>query len=228
MKALKNILIAVVALGALFIVVGLFLPNTWEVSKSVTISASKERIYDSVANLTKWPEWSPWNDTKDTSLKYTYEGAEFGEGAQQNWTSNKMGTGWLKITKANPETGISYDLFIDMGRIKSNLQGEIAFESVEGQTKVTWIDRGQNKNIFEKWMALSMGSMLGKDMLLGLNNLKAIVEKAEVVEEVKEEPTADNAAPVEEAAAEATPEAAKEAEAEAAPAEKVEEEEAKS
>lgn len=211
MKALKNILIAVAALAALFIVVGLFLPNTWEVSESVTMSASKGRIYDSVANLSKWLEWSPWNDSKDASLTYTYEGPESGEGAQQNWTSDKMGTGWLKIVKANPETGINYDLFIDMGRFQSKLHGEMVFETVGDQTKVTWIDRGENgNNIIKKWMSLSMKSMLSKDMKLALNNIKAITEKAEAVE-----PQAENLP-----AAEVAPVAAKEVE--AVPAEKVE------
>jgi len=188
MKALKNILITVAALVGLFIVIGLFLPNTWEVQKSVTMAASKENIYEHVANLAKWLEWSPWNDTKDTSLKYTYEGPEIGAGAQQNWTSDKMGTGWLKITEANPEKGINYDLFIDMGRFQSNLHGEMAFETVDGQTKVTWTDRGENGgNIIRKWMALSMGSMLGKDMEEGLNKLKQIVEATKEEQEVKEE-----------------------------------------
>jgi len=214
MKALKNILIAVAALVVLFIVVGLFLPNTWEVSRSATMSAGKERIYDSVANLSKWLEWSPWNDTKDASLVYTYEGPEEGEGAQQNWTSEKMGTGWLKLTKAHPETGISYDLFIDMGRFQSTLHGEIAFETVGDQTKVTWTDRGENgNNIIKKLlMSLSMKSMLGKDMELALQKIKEIVEKTEVVEEVKE----DNA---QAAAPEAVQEVVKEAEAVAEPVE---------
>lgn len=184
MKTLKNILIATLALAGLFIIVGLFLPNTWEVNKSLTMAASKERIYSHVADLHKWPEWSPWNDAKDTSLKYSYEGPQEGVGAQQNWTSDKMGTGYLKLTEANPDTGIKYDLFIDMGRFQSSLLGQIAFENVDGQTKVTWTDKGENgNNIIRKWMALSISSMLGKDMLKGLHALKEIVEKVELASE---------------------------------------------
>jgi hypothetical protein len=194
MKALKNIIIAAAALAALFTIVGLFLPNTWEVSKSISMSASKEKIYTHVADFHNWLSWSPWNDAKDTSLSYSYEGPTEGIGAQQNWTSDKMGSGWLKLTEANPQTGIKYDLFIDMGRFQSSFQGELAFETEGEQTKVTWTDRGDNGNsLVRKWMSLSLGSMLGKDMLAGLNNLKALVEKAdldnqeEIQEKLKEE-----------------------------------------
>lgn len=202
MKALKNILFGVAGLIALFIVVGLFLPSTWEVKKSVTMAASKERIYKSVANFHQWLEWSPWNDSQDASLKYTYEGPEEGVGAQQNWTSDNMGTGFMKLLEADPEKGIKYELFIDMKNFKSTLHGEMTFESVDGQTNVTWTDRGDSgSNIIKKWMSLSMGSMLGKEMEQGLLKIKEIVEKEPAAQANDAEPAQAEGALAEEAAA---------------------------
>lgn len=186
MKLVKNISIVVGALIALFIVIGLFLPRTWEVSRSATMAASKDRIYAEVANLHNFTKWSPWNDEKDKTLQYTYSGPEIGVDAQQDWTSEKMGKGWLKIVKADPDTGIVYDLFIDMGSMQSSLTGAIEFESTGDQTTVTWTDRGDSgNNIFKRWMsALFVTKMLGPDLEKGLAKLKAIVEMPEPALEV--------------------------------------------
>lgn len=189
MKLVKNISIVVGALIALFIVIGLFLPRTWEVSRSLTMAASKHRIYAEVANLHNFTKWSPWTDEKDKTLQYTYSGPEIGVGAQQDWTSEKMGKGWLKVVKADPETGIVYDLFIDMGSMQSSLTGTMDFESTGDQTTVTWTDRGDSgNNIFKRWMSvLFVTRMLGPDLEKGLANLKVIVEKEEPVAEVPAE-----------------------------------------
>jgi|SRR5580700_8114189 hypothetical protein len=191
MKVLKNISIAVGSLLVLFIVVGMLLPSKWEVSRSINIAANKETIYSAVANLHRFIEWSPWTGEEDPSLVYTYEGPEEGVGAKQNWTSEKMGKGWLEISEADPEKGIIYKLFIDMGRWQNNLEGQMAFEALDNETKVTWTDRGENgANIVKKWMALFMNSMLGKDLEKGLTKLKSLTEKEAQEghkEEVKEE-----------------------------------------
>lgn len=187
MKVLKNISIAIAVLVALFIVVGLFLPSKWEVSRSLTMTASKERIYQQVANLQNWLNWSPWTGEEDKSLVYTYSGPEEGVGAQQNWTSEKMGNGWLKVVKAEAQSGVDYELFIDMGRFQSTLNGQMSFETVGDQTKVVWTDTGDSgNNLIKRWMSLGMNSMLGKDLDKGLAKLKELVEKEEPKAEVAE------------------------------------------
>ncbi|HXW60581.1 MAG TPA: SRPBCC family protein [Myxococcota bacterium] len=178
MKVLKNISIAIGVVIALFIVIGLFLPSKWEVSKSLAMTASPERIYHEVANLHNWTKWSPWTYEKDKTLQYTYTGPEIGVGAQQNWTSEKMGKGWLKIVKADPESGITYELFIDMNNFQSTLNGTMVFEAAGDQTNVIWTDTGDSgNNLLRRWMSLGMGSMLGAELEKGLANLKVLVEK---------------------------------------------------
>jgi len=176
MKILKTIALSLVGIVALLATIGLFLPSKWEASVSLNMSASNEQIYTYVANLKKWQEWSPWNAEQDPTLTYTYTGPEVGVDAQSNWTSKSMGTGWLKITKADPMTGISYDLFIDMGFASSTLQGSIAFEKDGDMTKVTWTDKGDNgNNIVMKWMSLFMGSTMTSQLNAGLTKLQEVV-----------------------------------------------------
>ena len=179
MKILKTIALSLVVIVALLAIIGLFLPSKWESSVSLNMNASSEQIYTYVANLKKWQEWSPWNTDQDPTLTYTYTGPEVGVDAQSNWTSKSMGTGWLKITKADPMTGVNYDLFIDMG-FESTLQGSIAFEKYGDMTKVTWTDKGDNgNNIILKWMSLLMRPMMKGQLNAGLTKLQEVVTASE-------------------------------------------------
>lgn len=177
MKILKRILFALVVIVALLVVIGFFLPSQWKTSVSVTMNAPSGVIYPHVADLKRWQDWSPWTKAQDPSLTYTYTGPESGVGAQSDWTSQNMGTGWLKVTKADATSGVEYDLFINMGSFSSTLQGSIAFEIDGDSTKVTWSDQGDNgSNILKKWMSLLMKPMMKSQLNEGLTKLKGLVE----------------------------------------------------
>jgi len=176
MKILKNVALTLVVIVALMAVIGFFLPSKWETSASMSMKAPCDRIYPHVADLKKWQGWSPWTTEKDPTLTYTYTGPESGVDAQSNWTSKSMGTGWMKITKADSMSGVTYDLFINMG-FESTLQGSIGFEKDGDMTKVTWTDKGDaGNNIIMKWMALFMGSTMKGELESGLAKLKGLVE----------------------------------------------------
>ncbi len=49
----KILFIALASIAILFVVIGLFLPNTWEINTSIVIAASKERI-ESSAKICQW------------------------------------------------------------------------------------------------------------------------------------------------------------------------------
>lgn len=179
MKWLKYTLVGILTLVVLFVVIGKFLPNEWQVSRSITINAAPAQIYPYIADLKKWPLWSPWTSESDKTLVYTYEGPDSGVGAKQNWTSESMGKGWLQIREANPETGIQLELFIDMGRFQSNIQGTIALEAIGSETKVTWTDKGDSGNsLVRKWFSILMDPIMGREFNQGLQKLKQVVESS--------------------------------------------------
>lgn len=183
MKVIKIASRLALAFVVLFFAIGFFLPSKWEVSRTVLMPANSETIYAYTADLKKWTEWSVWTKKQDPSLEFTYEGPDSGIGAQQNWTSDNMGKGWLKILQANQDTGLAYDLFIDMGSFQSTIHGRMTFESKDNQTLVTWADNGDSgNNILKKWMNLMMDSMLGKELETSLNNLKTLVGSKTVVQ----------------------------------------------
>ena len=80
MKALKTLLIAVVALLALLFGVGLLLSPKFVVSRSVTVNAPPEKIYALIADPRGWTQWSAWNQ-RDPKMTIEYSGPASGAGA---------------------------------------------------------------------------------------------------------------------------------------------------
>jgi hypothetical protein len=166
-------------LVAVFIVGGMVVPSLWQVSRSTIVAKSPEAIYPYLASLKKWEQWSVWTKEKDPTLQYTYEGPEMGVGARQQWTSEKMGNGWLEITEAHPETGLRFTLFIDMGHFQTTIEGKIQLEREGTHTKVTWSDHGDaGENLVKKWMSMIMDPLLGKQLETGLAHLRTLVEQS--------------------------------------------------
>lgn len=176
MRALKMMISGVVILGLIFVIGGCLIPRQWQVSRSIVINASPEKIYPFVSQFKKWKKWSPWHLSQDNSLRYTYEGPVSGVGAKQIWTSGKMGKGWMQLTEAASQTGVAYALFMDLGKVKSNLHGKICFSEQANKTTVRWTDSGASLSLFQRWMSLFIKPMLSKDLQNGLVQLKALVE----------------------------------------------------
>lgn len=177
MKYVKYLFFSLIVIALLFTGIGFLLPASWTASRSVIIKSPPEAIHAYIENLRKWPEWSPWTQEKDPQLQYIYEGPDTGVGAQQNWTSSKMGKGWLRLVESDPKRGVKFDLFIDMEGSQSNVSGRISYETAGDQTKVTWTDQGNaGGNPYKRWMNILIVAMLEKDMDVGLAKLKALTE----------------------------------------------------
>lgn len=178
MRFIKFLISVIVILAVVFVVGGFVIPAKWTVSRSITVSASPEKIYPYISNFKMWEKWSPWNASMDPTLKYSYSGPKTGVGSKQTWTSEKMGTGWMQFTAADPQTGVSYDLFIDMQGNQSTLHGNISFTPKGQETTVTWTDNGDSGDRFvHRWVGLLIKFMLEKEFDNGLNKLKSLVEQ---------------------------------------------------
>ena len=134
------------------------------------------QIYPLVADFkTGWPQWSGF-DLEDSSIHYTYSGPDNGIGTERSWTSNKMGDGSQKIIKADPQTGIEFELIMRQNPIP--IAGKIVFEPLGNSTKVTWHDDGDmGKNIVFRYMAKFMDKMMGKIFETSLATLKSKAEQ---------------------------------------------------
>jgi len=169
------------ALGILFILALILLmaamkPNTFSITRSVTIAAPPEKIAPLIADFHQWRAWSPWENL-DPAMQRTFSGAPAGKGAVYAWTGNKdVGRGRMEILDAAPaRTAIKLD-FIEP--FASSNVTEFALAPVAAGTTVTWTMSGPMLFI-SKLMSVfvSMDAMIGKDFDKGLAQLKAAAEK---------------------------------------------------
>ena len=167
--------IGLLGLFILVTAVGFLLPSRVEVTRSVTTSAPPETIYPLIANLEKgWPEWSPWEQERDADAQFEYSGPSEGVGATQVFQDN--GEGRLTITKADPSTGIEYDLVLmnESFRLKGSL---LCSPKDDGRTEVVFkdeIDYGANP--YWRYFGLIIEGPLGDQLAEGLANLKTKAE----------------------------------------------------
>jgi hypothetical protein len=175
MKILKKILLILLGIVIALLIVSQLLPSSYHVERSIVVQARPDAIFPYLNNVKKWPEWSAWTTNKDPSLVYSYEGPEEGAGAVSKWTSQKMGPGRMTITSSDPNTGVSFDLSFDEGKLTA--KSSIRLEPAGDSTKVIWSDDGNlGRNPIWRYFGLFLDKFVGKDFEEGLQKLK---QKAE-------------------------------------------------
>lgn len=172
MKILK---ITIAILAVIMIIIfggGLFLPNSYSVSRSTFIKASDSVIYQNIANFNEFYKWNPWVKIEPTA-KVNISGPAGQPGHLYTWKGKTTGAGEMKLIKAEVNKNINIDMlfkepFEDIAKISFNIQ------PVANGNKVDWVMSG-NHNIISKWLCVfkSMDEMVGKDFDSGLSALKA-------------------------------------------------------
>lgn len=108
MKASLIVLISLLlAVGAAFL--GSFLlPDSYEVSRSITIDARPEQVFPYLNNPTEWEKWNAWNKSYDPSMIRLYGGPMSGKGAYQQWNGDKVGMVQMRFTESTPPSQLYY------------------------------------------------------------------------------------------------------------------------
>ncbi|MBM7113593.1 SRPBCC family protein [Archangium primigenium] len=179
---LKKILISSGGVFGGVLVVGLVLPSTYRVERTTLLRAPTGRVYPHVADPKRWREWTPWQEAAYPEAQWAF-GSQAGPGAVRSWSGERVGRGSLVLTRADPETGVAYDVSLDGGRFLA--QGTIAFASSEDGTWVTWVDSGDvGGNPFLHYLVPWIEARLGRDLDQALLQLQRVVRDApaEVVE----------------------------------------------
>lgn len=164
------ILVAVIIVASL-----LFVPRQWSVTRETVVNAEPGAIHPWLADIEKWTQWNAFS-LNDPDIVHTYPGVTVGVGAEDRWKSKKFGDGSAVITKADPATGIAFDLFFQ-GRDAGASPGAITYAPVDGGTKVTYTVSGDNGfNPAYRIMSLLMGGFMGKFFDQSLAKIKELAE----------------------------------------------------
>lgn len=179
MKLLKYLLIALGAIVGLLLVVGLFLPKEYTVSRDITINRSKADVFGYARILRNQLDYSVWW-RKDPNQVTTFTGEDGTVGFIAAWKSelDSVGSGEEEIVALEAGKRIGFAL-----RFKEPFESEATSEMLfsapdSSTTQLAWTFRGEMSYPFNVMqLFISMEEMLGKDIEEGLQNMKAILEK---------------------------------------------------
>lgn len=177
MKILRTLFITVFVLLGIFLIGGLFLPKTHKIARTVEIKAPDSLVYQYVSNFHNFKNWNPWEKV-DPSAQTSIMGTPEQPGYTYAWKGEKVGKGKLELIKSMPNQFILQELTFYMPSPSVHHTNFYLESSEMNSTKISWIMEGKNNSFFERWLyALLMNRMIGKDYEVGLQNLKAILEK---------------------------------------------------
>ena len=174
---LKKLVIAVVVILAVIAGLAAMQPNTFTVTRSITIKAPPEKIIPLVNDFHNWQSWSPW-EKLDPNMQRTFSGAASGTGAVYAWQGNSdVGKGRMEITGQELPFKVTVKLdFIEP--IASNNITDFALVPKGELTTVNWTMNGPMMFITKIMCVFtSMDKMIGKDFEKGLAQMKAVAEK---------------------------------------------------
>lgn len=109
-------------------------PRAWRAEAVVEISASPDVVFEGIADLKRWPEWSSWTRDVDSGVERRYSGAPQGAGAVLTWDAQgsslklsvggpvkvgvhtdpntlaeTVGKGTLRVVSADPDKGVELE-----------------------------------------------------------------------------------------------------------------------
>ena len=176
-KAILIAVVAVVAVVGLLVVMIAMQPNEYSVSRSATIAAAPETVFEQVNDFHKWDAWSPWAKL-DPNMKQSIQGPPAGPGSSYSWEGNdEVGKGRMQILESKPGESVKIDLEF-MEPMAGKSLTEFSFRPAPaGGTEVSWTMSGPH-NFASKAMCLvvDMDKMIGPDFEKGLSQMKTAVE----------------------------------------------------
>lgn len=174
---LQKVLIAVASLVVLVVAIGLVLPQTAHVERSIVIDAPPDAVFALVNGFSRFNEWSPWA-TLDADTVYSFEGPGSGVGARMTWSSDNpsVGSGSQEIVHSEPYRTVHTALdFGDQGAASA----AFTLEPGEDGTRVTWsLDVDFGWNLFGRYLGvIAFDRLAGADYERGLQRLKDLAER---------------------------------------------------
>ncbi|HXH71197.1 MAG TPA: SRPBCC family protein [Mariprofundaceae bacterium] len=171
--------IAILSAGALIAAVlgyAATRPDSFQVTRSITIKAKPETIFPYINDFRQWQAWTPYN--KDPEMKKTFGDTVTGTGATYAWEGNReVGKGDITIIDTQPPGMVEFELhMIKPFEGRNHVVFTLAAEG--DTTRVTWAIDGKN-SFTGKLISLFMDvdKMIGTDFEKGLQSLKTVVER---------------------------------------------------
>ncbi len=181
MKYLRLFIFFIVSLIVVVVVFSWLVPVKQALDKSISIQAPAAVVYEQVARLENFNQWSSWNQ-HDSTVKLEYTGTDGSVGASSHWTGDPKISGEGRITIDSLEPGKMVSQRIHFIKPKEgHANSSFTLNEVNGQTTVSWHFESETPrpwNIFNFFSDIEKN--LGPEFEKGLAALKERIEKVTV------------------------------------------------
>ncbi len=175
MRALKTLLIIVLAVAALAVLLGIFGPKRSQFERTTMIAAPEAVVWDHLKSLKAADAWSPFL-AMDTLAQVTYEGTDGEVGSKSAWQGPQVGKGEQVITSVVPGKEVKVDLHF-LEPFEGNASAVMSLAPKGDSTEMRWSYDGENGFVSRIICTFkSMDSMLGPAFADGLARLKGLAE----------------------------------------------------
>ncbi|NRA61387.1 MAG: SRPBCC family protein [Psychrobium sp.] len=149
---------------------GIFLPQNYQVDRTIIINSSLSDVHKLTNDLTQWPRWSPWSEL-EPSVEVTIGNVKQGVGANQAWTDDSGG-GHLLFIASSENKNITYNIWFSDS--ENPALASISYKQLTAnKIQVDWHIEGDIKiPVIGFYLALMMDMFIGPAFELGLDNLK--------------------------------------------------------
>jgi len=175
-KALKKGSLVLCILVAMFVVIGLELPESVHVEREIVIVASPETVFRLVNDLNESIKWSPWFD-QDPGIEFKFEGPATGKGARMVWVSEKaeVGSGSQEIIVSRPSRKVIANL--DFGG-RGTALSTMTIAPYGNGCRVNWaFDTRFGYDPLKRYSGLFVDERIEREYKHGLTRLKLIAER---------------------------------------------------
>ena len=182
-KFFKILGIVVASLILLYFGACFFGPKELKVTRTISINAPANEVFQQVGDFKNWSNWSMWS-IRDKNMQSSFEGEPLLVNHKWTWKSTE-GNGTQVITSVVPNEEIKSDLLFEgfsdpnksMFTFKENGRSEdLSVPCANCTTEVAWtMDMGKIPFLFRGMMFMFQGRLI-EDFDGGLANLKKVCE----------------------------------------------------
>ena len=185
MTRVLEFIVALIIVVVAGVVVGIIMPGSGHVERSLVVSKDLRQVYDMVANFRTFPDYGVLR-AYDPKTQYTLSGSAFGPGSELSWSSqdDKVGSGKLTIASVKPEFN-KIDSTVNSAEITWNVDNawrgsdkhftlELLRQGNTGKlTKITWsYDVSYGFNLLDRYSNLYIHGQPDAFIQYSLNDLQ--------------------------------------------------------
>jgi hypothetical protein len=156
-------------------IIGLALPPTFKVSRTVRINNSAAGIYPYLNTIERWPEWTILNKSKDATILYSFSGPERGIGGTMTFDGEKLGNGKIIILDSERDHSLNFELKLNEEQV--SIHGVILLVPKSSGTDVTITLEGNvGFHLVNRYIILMTNHFYGPMIEETLQNLQTLSE----------------------------------------------------